>query len=69
MEYELKQSKVVQDESSHWYIIPAELEDDFFKDSQDESFINKGGFDEKYGEYATGGDLNLKLLYSIFPCK
>lgn len=59
MEYQ--KVKAVQDDSCHWYIIPAELEEDFNKDldENDEDLA----FDEKYGEYRTGGDLNLVQLY------
>jgi len=54
--------KAVQDDSCHWYVIPAELEEEFNKDV-DESDEDLD-FDEKYGEYRTGGDLNLTQLYA-----
>jgi len=43
--------KAVQDDSCHWYIIPAELEEDFNRDGEDMDFVDSGRFDEKYGEY------------------
>lgn len=54
----------VQDDSGHWYIIPFEMKDDFFK------MLNEGEpdewdlFTEKYSKYMTGGDLNLVQLYA-----
>lgn len=56
--------KAVQDESGHWYIIPNDLVDDFYKDSEDESLIDSGKFDDKWSKYMTGGDLNLVQLYA-----
>jgi len=60
----LKAVKAYQDESGHWYVIPNELEDDFLKDEQDEEFCDSGDFDAKYGQYMTGGALNLIQLYA-----
>ena len=53
--------KAVKDDSGHWYIIPSELSDNFYNDLEDDGFL---GFDEKYGKYRTGGDLNLIQLYA-----
>jgi hypothetical protein len=52
--------KVVQDDSGHWYVIPAELEDSFDEDLQDED----SDFGEKYGKYRTGGGPNLVQLFA-----
>lgn len=57
--------KVLTDDSGHWYIVPNELADQFFEDSENESMADSGEFDEKYGKYRTGGDLNLKQLYAV----
>jgi len=57
--------KAVTDDSGHWYLIPNELEDDFDRDLQDEEMVDSGAFDDKYGQYATGGDLNLTQLYIL----
>lgn len=51
--------KAVQDDSGHWYVIPNELIDEFDFDLEDEDF----DFGAKYGQYMTGGDLNLVQLY------
>lgn len=55
--------KAVKDESGHWYLIPNELLEEFRKEEQDENFVDSGNFDNKYGKYRTGGDLNLIQLY------
>lgn len=52
-----------QDESSHWYVIPYDRKEEFSKDSENESMIDSGDFDDKWGGYMTGGDLNLIPLY------
>ena len=61
---ELKKVKAVVDDSGHWYIIPNELFDSFYEEVVDEDFCDSGAFDEKYGEYRTGGDLNLVQLFA-----
>lgn len=53
----------VQDESGHWYLIPIRLLGNFRRDLEDEDMADSGKFDELYGEYRTGGDLNLVQLY------
>ncbi len=64
MATKLTKVKAVQDDSSHWYIIPNELEEQFDKDLEDESMADSGEFDEKYGGYRTGGDLNNTQLFA-----
>jgi len=56
--------KAVQDDSGHWFVIPNELAKDFYKDLEDEDMCDSGEFDDKYGAYRTGGDLNLTQLYA-----
>lgn len=53
--------KAVTDESGHWYLIPNEIYSDFIRDLNDESMEDE--FGSIYGEYMTGGDLNLVQLY------
>jgi hypothetical protein len=60
----LKKAKAVQDESGHWYVIPAEREDEFGQDNQNEDMTDSGEFDSKWGQYMTGGDLNLIQLWA-----
>jgi len=60
----MKKVQAVQDESSHWYVIPNELIDEFSDDQEDIKMIDSGKFDEKWGKYRTGGDLNLIQLYA-----
>lgn len=60
----LQKVKAIQDESSHWYVIPEELLPSFRIDEQDEDMIDSGRFDDKWGKYRTGGDLNLVQLWA-----
>lgn len=60
----MKAVKATQDESGHWYVIPNELYDEFIQDEQNEDMIDNGWFDDKWGKYRTGGDLNLIQLYA-----
>jgi len=53
-----------QDESGHWYVLPNDLVDDFYKDGDNEDFVDSGDFDAKYGQYMTGGALNLVQLWA-----
>jgi hypothetical protein len=61
----IQKVKALKDESGHWYIIPNDLVQSFRKDEQDEDFVDSGDFDNKYGKYRTGGDVNLVQLYAI----
>ena len=56
--------KAIQDDSGHWHIMPNSMVEDFYRDGHDEDFIDSGEFDNKYGQYRTGGDLNLLQLYA-----
>ena len=60
----LQKVKVAQDESGHWYVLPNDLEEDFYNDGEDTHFVDSGKFDDKYGRYRTGGALNLVKLYA-----
>ena len=59
----MKKVKAVKDDSSHWFIIPNELYENFLKDLDNEDMVDNGEFDNKYSKYRTGGDLNLIQLY------
>ena len=60
----MKKVKAIQDESGHWYIIPNDKLKEFSIDEQNEDMIDSGEFDNKWGQYMTGGDLNLIQLYA-----
>ena len=47
-----------------WYIIPNILVDQFLSDKYNEDMCDSGEFDNKYGQYMTGGDLNNIQLYA-----
>lgn len=64
MNNNLKPVKAVQDESGHWYVVPVDLYSEFSKDELDEELVDSGEFDNKWGQYRTGGDLNLIQLYA-----
>ena len=61
----IQKVKAIKDESGHWYVVPNDIVNDFRKDEQDEDFVDSGEFDDKYGKYRTGGDLNLVQLYAV----
>ena len=62
--------RAIQDESGHWYVIPAELEQEFaeiqetLEDEYDQDLINE--FEDKFDRYRTGGCLSLITLYRVF---
>lgn len=60
----LQKVKAVQDESSHWYIIPLDSYQEFLNDANDYELCESGKFDDKWGKYRTGGDLNLVQLWA-----
>jgi hypothetical protein len=60
----MKKVFAVQDESGHWYIIPFEFKDEFFRDEEMEKEGDFSYFEDKYSRYMTGGDLNLIQLYA-----
>lgn len=60
----LKPVVAVQDEDCHWYVIPKELQNEFNTLLQDETDDEYEAFETKFGQYRTGGDLNLIALYA-----
>lgn len=60
----LRRVVAVQDESSHWYVIPVEMESEFHEDNENVDLVDSGDFDDKWGKYSTGGCLNLKELWA-----
>lgn len=61
MEY--KRVYLTEDDDGHWYVLPYELSDQFYYDQQNEQLVDSGEFDNKYGQYRTGGSLNLVEFY------
>lgn len=51
----------LQDGDGHWYVIPAELEEQFNDLLENEPDYDV--FDDLFGSFRTGGDLNLVELY------
>lgn len=66
MACDLHAVKCVQDNDGHWYIIPNHMLMAFNRDLENDVMIELGHFDETYGVYRTGGDLNLQQLYTTF---
>ena len=61
----MQKVKAVTDDSGHWYIIPNELYEEFRKDYMDDFYGScVVPFDDKWGKYRTGGDLNLVQLWA-----
>jgi len=62
----LRKVSAVQDDSGHWYVIPAELEAEFntMVDCDDDDYEAQDRFMEKFDKYLTGGDLNNVQLYA-----
>lgn len=64
----MKKVIAIQDESSHWYVIPAESKSEFnelierFMNTDDYDILSE--FETKFDKYRTGGDLNNVQLYA-----
>lgn len=60
----MKKVVAVQDDDGHWYVIPFEMKDEFHSDLDGLGDDNIDEWEDKYGKYMTGGDLNLIQLYA-----
>ena len=57
---------VSQDETGDWYVIPMSLKDSFLaydEQALENDYDLQDEFEEKFGKYRTGGDLNNVQLY------
>ena len=61
---------VTTDDSGHWYIVPQELKEDWdylrsrLENEDDPMYYGiLDQFETKFGQYRTGGDINLVQLY------
>lgn len=68
---ELKPVMALRDDSAHWYVIPAELHDEWIRlneemdsDGQATFEAAEDRFNELFSQYRTGGDLNNIQLYA-----
>jgi len=68
---DLKPVYATKDDSGHWYVIPFEMKDEFFKlldlsmyESNENWEEHEAEFIGKFDQYRTGGDLNNKKLYA-----
>lgn len=55
---------VVQDNDCHWYVIPFDLKDEFFKELESGESDEYDSFIDKFSQYMTGGDINNTQLYA-----
>jgi hypothetical protein len=61
----LQKVEALQDGDGHWYVIPQELANQFHSMERDaEETDDYEGFEDTFGEYRTGGDLNLVQLWA-----
>jgi hypothetical protein len=63
----LQKVVAIQDDSSHWYIIPAEMRKEFRRLEELASNDDDAALDEfidKFNKYRTGGDVNNVQLYA-----
>ena len=60
----LQKVRAVKDDAMHWHVIPLDNVDEFYKDLEDEHMVDSGQFDDKWGKYRTGGDLNIVQLWA-----
>lgn len=56
--------KALRDESGHWYVIPIDKYKEFGQYEENEEMCDSGRFDDKWGKYRTGGDLNLVQIWA-----
>lgn len=53
-----------QDDAGHWYLVPNELKKEFIElNNKPDADDNYELFEAKFGQYRTGGDLNIVQLY------
>jgi len=63
----LQKVVAVQDESSHWYVIPMKLEkkfDEMIEQADGEWDVIEKEFEELFNKYRTGGALNNTQLWA-----
>lgn len=60
--------KALKDNDGHWYLVPNEKASQFHSMLRDaEESEDYEGFEDTYGEFMTGGDLNLVQLFVNTP--
>lgn len=67
----MRKVTAVRDDSSHWYVIPSDLTDQFYELSELMGSDNQTVFEQAedkfislFEQYRTGGDLNNVQLYA-----
>ncbi len=67
MDKQMQKVIATQDESSHWYVIPLNIYDEFrqlHEKACDDDYEAQEEFEAKFGKYRTGGWLNNIQLYA-----
>jgi len=62
----LKLANAVEDNDGHWYVIPAEMReefDDLLENAEEDDYEQ---FNDRFGKYATGGALDCTDIYAEF---
>lgn len=61
----LIQVQILQDNDGHWYVVPNEKASQFHSMLRDaEERDDYEGFEDTYGDYRTGGDINNTQLWA-----
>lgn len=67
----MKAVVALQDYDCHWYVIPKDMEEEFYRlqekvnsDDYPHRYDDEEEFEETFSKYKTGGDLNLVQLYA-----
>jgi len=60
----LQKVSATKDDSGHWYVIPDGMLSEFRSDEDNASMVDSGQFDDKWGGYRTGGDINKVQLWA-----
>lgn len=64
MSTKMQKVKVLKDDDGHWYVIPDWEMATFYEMMEAGEADEWNSFNERFGEYRTGGDLNLVQLYA-----
>lgn len=60
----LQKVKALKDNNGHWYVIPSELEDNFYKMLEEGEADEYDAFNKMFIGYMTGGGVNAIQLYA-----
>ena len=61
---ELRRVVAIQDQDSHWYVIPADMQETFRSLEEEGEADEWEKFNDVFSQYRTGGGLNLVELWA-----